>query len=103
VQAGCDLVPEAAIWCYNGSTPQSSRDKVRVKGLYEEFFDVSEINIPAGAFDHPRGCGARATAGALDVNTIHTASPTAEDWKGSSSSRFGTGHRNQAEASAVHG
>lgn len=74
----------SGIWCYNGPTPQFQiGDKVRVKGLYEEYFDVSEINIPAGGGSITlEGVVPVPEPALLDVNTIHTGSPTAEDWEG---------------------
>jgi len=83
-EPGAVSFPRSGIWCYNGSTPQVQiGDKVRVKGRYEEFFDVSEINIPDGGGSIVlEGVVAVPQPALLDVNTLRTASPTAEDWEG---------------------
>ncbi len=76
--------PRSGIWCYTGSTPAVEvGDKVRVKGKYIEYFDVSELDVPAGGGSVVlEGVVAVPQPALLDVNTIHTGSPTAEDWEG---------------------
>lgn len=76
--------PRSGIWCYTGSTPQVEiGDKVRVKGKYIEYFDLTELDVPAGGGTVTlEGTVAVPQPPLLDVNTIHTGSPTAEDWEG---------------------
>jgi hypothetical protein len=73
----------SGIWCYTGTTPQVQRgDKVHVKGRYIEFFDLSELDVPAvGGFVTLVGSAPVPAPPLLDVPTIHTGSPTAEDWE----------------------
>jgi len=76
--------PRSGIWCYTGSTPPVEiGDKVRVKGKYIEYFDLTELDVPAGGGTVTlEGVVAVPQPPLLDVNTIHTGSPTAEDWEG---------------------
>jgi hypothetical protein len=76
--------PRSGIWCYTGSTPQVEiGDKVRVKGKYIEYFDLTELDVPAGGGTVTlEGTVTVPQPPLLDVNTIHTGSPTAEDWEG---------------------
>jgi predicted extracellular nuclease len=74
----------SGIWCYNAGLPAVEVGQmVHVKGRYEEYFDLSEINIPAGSGQiTPAGFGDVPEPKVLHPNQVRNGSPTGEDWEG---------------------
>ncbi len=77
-------IPFSGIWCYTSSTPDVAiGDEVTINGFYEEFFDLTELNVADGGGQViVTGTATVPTPATLLVTDLNEGSATAEDWEG---------------------